>query len=169
MLSCQLTASLLFEKNPICFLFQQVHLVVQDNIGSGAYSFIRKRTTVDKDGKKKGIIYQSTEVVKKDGQVYETKRIISAREYNTSYRSRDLTRHIVIQERISFLYKLQSFTIHVYETPSPGLCILHAQVESSDDETPPVVDLPDFLDIDRLLEPEDESKYGSYALSVIRE
>lgn len=89
-----------------------------------------------------------------------------AREYNASYRSRDLSRHIVRQERISFLYKLQSFTIHVYQTPSTGTCILHAQVESTDDETP-VVELPDFLDIERRLKQDDESTYGSCALSVI--
>ena len=70
------------------------------------------------------------------------------------------------QERISFLYKLQSFTIHIYHTPSPGLCILHAQVENSDNEDPEV-DLPEFLKIDRLLGQNDESTYGSYALSVV--
>jgi len=144
----------------------QVYLVVQDNDGTGAYSFIRKRTTVSENGEKQGGIYQLTDVKKKDGEVFETKRIISAREYNASYRSRDLSRHIVKQERISFLYKLQSFTIHMYETPSPGLCILHAQVENSDNADP-VVDLPDFLNIDRLLGQKDESTYGSYALSVV--
>lgn len=40
-------------------------------------------------------------------------RIITAREYNTAYKSRDPSRHIIVQKRISFLYKLQSFTIHV--------------------------------------------------------
>ena len=146
-------------------ILYQVYLVVQDDVGSGVYSFIRKRTTVDEEGGKQGSIYQLTDVMKKDGEVFETKRIISAREYNTSYRSRDLSRHIVIQERISFLYKLQSFTIHIYDTPSSGLCILHAQVENNDNEDP-VVDLPDFLNIDRLLAQSDESTYGSYALSV---
>ena len=149
------------------FEVEKVYLVVQDDIDSGGYSFIRKRTTIDKDGERKGSIYQLTDVVRRDGQEFETKRIISAREYNSCYRSRDMSRHIVRQERISFLYKLQSFTIHVYKTPSPGLCILHAQVESSDNESS-VVDLPDFLHIDRQLEQNDESTYGSYALSVIR-
>ncbi len=102
----------------------------------------------------------------KDGEVFETKRIISAREYNASHRSRDLSRHIVRQERISFLYKLQSFTIHIYDTPSPGLCILHAQVENNDNADL-VVDLPDFLNIDRFLGQKDESTYGSYALSLV--
>jgi len=150
------------------FEVEKVYLVVQDNVGSGEYSFIRKRTTVDEDGGKQGSIYQLTDVMKKDGEVFETKRIISAREYNASYRSRDLSRHIVRQERISFLYKLQSFTIHVYDTPSPGLCILHAQVENSHNEDPEV-DLPDFLDIVRLLGQNDECIYGSYALSVVHD
>ena len=122
---------------------------------------------MSEDGEKQGSIYQLTDVTKKNGEVFETKRIISAREYNTSYRSRDLSRHIVRQERISFLYKLQSFTIHIYQTPSQGLCILHAQVENSDNEDPEV-DLPEFLKIDRLLGQDDESKFGSYALSVVR-
>jgi len=145
------------------FEVEKVYLVVQNNDDDGAYSFIRKRTT---NGEKKGSIYQLTDVIRRDGQEFETKRIISAREYNASYRSRDLSRHIVRQERISFLYKLQSFTIHVYQTPSTGTCILHAQVESTDDETP-VVELPDFLDIERRLKQDDESTYGSCALSVI--
>lgn len=121
---------------------------------------------MSEDGEKQGSVYQLTDVTKKNGEVFETKRIISAREYNTSYRSRDLSRHIVRQERISFLYKLQSFTIHIYQTPSTGLCILHAQVENSDNEDPEV-DLPEFLQIDRLLGKDDESKFGSYALSVV--
>jgi len=150
------------------FEVEKVYLIVQDGVGSGSYSFIRKRTKVDEDGEKQGSIYQLTDVMKRDGEVFETKRIISAREYNASFRSRDLSRHIVRQERISFLYKLQSFTIHSYDTPSPGLCILHAQVETNDNEDP-VVDLPDFLDIDRLLGQNDESTYGSYALSVVHD
>jgi len=123
---------------------------------------------VNEDGEKQGTIYQLTDVFSKDSEVFETKRIISAREYNTSYRSRDLSRHIVRQERISFLYKKQSFTIHMYDTPSAGLCTLHAQVENNADEEP-VVDLPEFLDIDRLLGRNDEDTYGSYALSVVRD
>ena len=143
-----------------------MYLVVQDDAENGAYSFIRKRATFDENGSKQGSTYQLTNVKKKDGEIFETKRIISPREYNTSFRSRDPSRHIVRQERISFLYKLQSFTIHVYNTPSPGLCILHAQVENSDNEDP-VVNLPNFLAVDRLLGKSDESKYGSYALSVV--
>lgn len=93
----------------------------------------------------------------------------SAREYSAAYKARDVSRHIVRQNRISFLYEQQSFTVHMYETPATGLCILHAQVESKTDEEPEVK-LPDFLDVERQLRgSEDEKKYGSYALSVIGE
>jgi len=139
---------------------------VQDDSDSGAYSFIRKRTTIGSDGEKQGSTYQLTDVSKKGGEVFETKRIISAREYNASYKSRDLSRYIVKQERISFLYKSQSFTIHIYNQPSPDLCILHAQVESKDNE-PPVVDLPKFLTVERPLGQSDESSHGAYSLSII--
>mmetsp|Transcript_16081 Transcript_16081/g.37075 ORF Transcript_16081/g.37075 Transcript_16081/m.37075 type:complete len:410 (+) Transcript_16081:55-1284(+) len=148
------------------FEVEKVYLIVQDDSDSGAYSFIRKRTTIGSDGEKQGSTYQLTDVSKKGGEVFETKRIISAREYNASYKSRDLSRYIVKQERISFLYKSQSFTIHIYNQPSPDLCILHAQVESKDNE-PPVVDLPKFLTVERPLGQSDESSHGAYSLSII--
>jgi hypothetical protein len=121
-----------------------------------------------KDRNRGGTVYQLTDVRPSGrGEMVEVKRIITAREYSASYKARDYTRHIVQQERISFLYEHQSFTVHIYKNPSRGLCILHAQVESSDDEEPNVK-LPDFLDVDkRLIGPEDEKQYGSYALSII--
>lgn len=121
-----------------------------------------------REGKRKGTVYQLTEVRRSGhGELVELKRIITAREYSASYKVRDLSRHIVRQERISFLYERQSFTVHIYKNPSPGLCILHAQVESTNGEEP-VVKLPEFLDVDRqLLGSDDEKRYGSYALSVI--
>lgn len=78
------------------------------------YSFIRKRITVDNKQNRRGEAYQLTTVQRNsEGALFEQKRIISSREYNTAYKSRDLSRHIIRQERISFLYKLQSFAIHV--------------------------------------------------------
>ena len=139
------------------------------SIDEEAYSFIRKRITVDKNNKRLGAVYQLTTVQRTpEGEVIEQKRIITAREYNTSYKSRDLSRHIIRQERISFLYKLQSFTIHIYENPSSdGLSILHAQVETSHGEELSV-DVPPFLDIVRRLQGSaDEQEYGAYSLSLI--
>jgi AAA domain len=73
----------------------------------------------------------TTETGQSDYDLIEQKRIITRREYDTAYsNSRDLTRHIVLQRRVSFLYAKQSFTIHTYKHPVPGLSILHAQVEA---------------------------------------
>eukprot|EP00934_Nitzschia_sp_Nitz4_P002213 Nitzschia sp. Nitz4//scaffold376_size14603//8852//10148//NITZ4_008921-RA/size14603-augustus-gene-0.17-mRNA-1//-1//CDS//3329549661//2213//frame0 len=152
------------------FEVEKVYLVNQDE-DEANYSFIRKRTTIDKMGNRRGEVYQLTNVQKtSDGEIVEHKRIITAREYSASYKSRDTSRHIILQERISFLYNLQSFTIHVFQTPqaSEGLCILHAQVECSPNEEPEVM-LPPFLEIDRRLQgPQDESDFGAYSLSIIR-
>lgn len=98
------------------FEVEKVYLVNQD-ADEEAYSFIRKRTTVDKKRNKRGTVYQITTVQRTtDGEVIEQKRIITAREYSAAYKSRDVSRHIIRQERISFLYQLQSFTIHVRST-----------------------------------------------------
>ena len=52
-------------------------------------------------------------------------------------------------------------------TPSPGLCILHAQVETKNGHDPEV-ELPPFLDVERQLQGEDdERKYGAYELSLM--
>ena len=90
---------------------------------------------------------------------------------SASYETRDLSRHIVKQRRISFLYAKQSFNVHVYEAPVEGLCILHAQVEATADGDEPTVNLPPFLDVERQLtdSEEDKKKYGAYSLSIIKE
>ena len=99
--------------------------------GQQNYSFVRKRSVVDTgSGTIVDSVYQSTNVTRtSDGEMIEQKRIITQREYATALFSRDPGRHIVRQRRVSFLYKLQSFTIHIYKQPAQGLSILHAQVE----------------------------------------
>ena len=179
------------------FEVEKVYLFNQGQ-DEDSYSFIRKRTTIDKKGNNRGSVYQlTTSQRSSSGEIIEQKRLITAREYATSYKSRDSSRHIILQQRISFLYKLQSFTVHVsiqqdgvflrrkidisgdssdtppqvYQTPkvAEGLCILHAQVESTEAEAPEV-ELPPFLDMERRLEgPKDECDYGAYSLSMIRE
>mmetsp|Transcript_22758 Transcript_22758/g.31863 ORF Transcript_22758/g.31863 Transcript_22758/m.31863 type:complete len:413 (-) Transcript_22758:1439-2677(-) len=134
------------------------------------YSFIRKRTSVDKDGRRGGSVCGLTTVQRTDdGKMMEIKRIISKREYNTMYRSRDLSRHIVRQQRISFLYNSQSFSIHAYEEPTSDVCILHAQVETVGGEHG-IVDLPPFLNVERELQPtkEDQDAYGAFGISRIK-
>ena len=78
------------------------------------YSFVRRRTSIGQDGSRLASVHGKTTVqITHNGHTLERKRIISAREYASSLRQRDLSRHVVKQQRISFLYKLQSFNIHV--------------------------------------------------------
>jgi len=133
------------------------------------YSFIRKRTSLDKSGNESGSVYGWTVVQKtRDGQTIEKKRIITKREYTSLFNNRDKSRYIVRQKRISFLWKLQSFNVHVFTEPSDDICILHAQVQSSPDNNDEV-DMPSFLDVDRLITDsvEDEA-YGAYQISLIK-
>lgn len=133
------------------------------------YSFIRKRTSLDKSGNESGSVYGWTVVQKtRDGQTIEKKRIITKREYLSLFNNRDKSRYIVRQKRISFLWNLQSFNVHVFKEPSDDICILHAQVQSSPDSNDKV-DMPSFLDVDRLITDsmEDEA-YGAYQISLIK-
>jgi len=141
------------------------------NASNENYSFIRRRTNVNhQTGKREGSVYQITTAQWTDqGELIEQKRIISYREYMAASWTRDQSRHVVQQRRISFLYNKQSFVVHIYESPAAGLCILHAQVEGNGD---PKVDLPPFLDVDRRLmdsdDNDDKDQYGAYNLSIIR-
>jgi len=152
------------------------------------YSFIRRRTNIDYEtGRLLGSTYQltlvhfSTNPDDRKKTSIEQKRIISRREYESAYLTRDHRRHIVRQKRVSFLYNKQSFVVHMYVQPAPGLCILHAQVEASAQESMTdldavlgkntiKVDLPPFLEVERRLKhtPEDEATYGAYNLSLLR-
>jgi predicted ATPase len=147
------------------------------------YSFIRKRTSIDAaTGAQRGTVYQLTTVqyipdaaTGEKLEMIEEKRIITSREYMSAYSSaRDPTRHIIKQQRISFLYKLQSFVIHCYSQPVSGLYILHAQVEGADStegdtRLKPQVDLPPYLDVDRRIEETDadNERYGAYNISLM--
>lgn len=132
-----------------------------------SYSFIRRRTNIDPEGRRLGSVYQSTVAQwTNDGELIEQKRIISEREYMSTSATRDTSRHVVRQRRISFLYNKQSFVVHIFQSPKQGLCILHAQVEASG-KAEPEVDLPPFLEVDRRLQDTDEDteNYGAYSLS----
>ncbi len=134
------------------------------------YSFIRKRTTLNKEGEASGSVYGLTIVQKtKDGQTIEKKRIITRREYSSLFNNRDKSRHVVRQQRISFLWNIQSFNVHVYQEPVSDVCILHAQVKSTPDT--PVnegeVEIPPFLDVDRRISnSEEDAKFGAYNISL---
>ncbi len=136
------------------------------------YTFIRKRSTLDGDGETSGSVYGWTGVQKtREGQTIERKRIITKREYNSLFANRDKSWHIVRQQRISFLWNIQSFVVHVYQEPVADICILHAQVQcpNSDGEAcDEEVSIPPFLEVEKLLtdSEEDERQYGAYHISL---
>jgi AAA domain len=136
------------------------------------YSFIRRRTNIDSTtGLRLGSVYQHTAAhYAGDDELIEQKRIISEREYAAARQTADPCRHVVRQRRISFLYDKQSFAVHRYLIPVPGLCILQAQVEAlSSTSRKPEVNLPPFLVVERrILDTEEENeKFGAYSLSIM--
>jgi predicted ATPase len=156
------------------FDVEKVYLY-EEEIGSKhfsqEYSFIRKRTTINPDGKASGSVFGWTTVQKThEGQIIEKKRIITKREYSSLFNNRDKSRHVVRQKRISFLWNIQSFTIHIYKEPVSHICILHAQVQTSKDSSNSVeeVAIPPFLDVDKklLTHSEDDDEYGAYHISL---
>lgn len=156
------------------FDVEKVYLY-EEEIGSKhfsqEYSFIRKRTTINPDGKASGSVFGWTTVQKThEGQIIEKKRIITKREYSSLFNNRDKSRHVVRQKRISFLWNIQSFTIHIYKEPVSHICILHAQVQTSKDSSDNVeeVAIPPFLDVDKklLTHSEDDDEYGAYHISL---
>lgn len=69
---------------------------------------------------------------------------------------------MIKQQRMCFLYKNQSFQIHVYKEPASiaGLTILHVQASGEDED----ISIPDFLKIEKELTTNDES-YSAYNVS----
>jgi predicted ATPase len=145
--------------------FEVEKVYVQQTGQKYDYAFVRRRSNVDADNNLLGSVYQLTTVQRFEEEVIEQKRIISQREYAAFYMTRCPERHVVRQKRISFIYKQQSFVIHIYEEPVSDICILHAQVEASKEK----VDLPPFIDVNRILlnSKPDEEKYGAFSLSLI--
>lgn len=141
----------------------------EDNDFAEEYSFIRKRTHLSRDGRKLGSSFGLTTVHITHSQKHiEVKRIITQREYNTAFKNRDTSRHVVKQKRISFIWNMQSFNIHLYQEPLnvENLCIVQVQQQSGSGEESQVK-MPDFLNISRKLEDckEDNEKYGAFNIS----
>merc|ERR1712154_66298 len=106
------------------------------------------------------------------GKQVEVKRIITQREYNTAYKNRDMSRHVVKQKRISFIWNMQSFNIHIYMEPThvENLCLVHVQTSGDvdKDSDASLVDMPDFLDVQRKLVDceEDKKRFGAFSISL---
>ena len=152
-----------------------------DNEFIEEYSFIRKRTHLSRDGRQLGSSYGLTTVnITKSGKHIEVKRIITKREYNAAYKNRDVNRHVVKQKRISFIWDMQSFNVHIYREPMDveHLCLVHVQQHQSsekkdandgEDASEEVhVHMPKFLNVERKLVEgkEDNQKYGAFSISL---
>jgi len=62
---------------------------------------------------------------------------------------------------------MQSFNVHIYKQPADGLCILHCQVMANAEDEEVKVDLPPFLDVERILKSkEDIKEYGAQKISI---
>ncbi len=101
------------------------------------------------------------------------KRIITGREYKAAYKTRDEKRHIVSERRIAFIWKMQSFNIHIFKEPVKDLFICHAQTAIGSDtngELGSSISMPPFLDVERRIEDkkEDKEKYGTFNISLIK-
>jgi len=139
------------------FNVEKVYLYEDASLNSTLreYSFVRKRTHQNGLGSTYGIT--TVKISSESSQKIELKRIITKREYFAALRNRDISRYIIRQKRISFLWQMQSFNIHVYQQPVGDLCILHAQSDTTD------VDLPPFLDVEKPLK---SNEYCSYFISL---
>mmetsp|Transcript_7644 Transcript_7644/g.14428 ORF Transcript_7644/g.14428 Transcript_7644/m.14428 type:complete len:471 (+) Transcript_7644:172-1584(+) len=150
------------------------------------YSFIRKRTHMSQNGQALGTTYGLTTVhTTHSGKKIEVKRIITQREYNAAYKTRDVNRHVVRQQRISFIWNMQSFNVHIYMEPAhvENLCIVHVQQpqklanlakESKEqdnmvDNGNDLADMPSFLKVDRKLgsDKQDDTLYSAFSISLL--
>lgn len=151
------------------------------------YSFIRKRTHLSRDGRALGTTYGLTTVhTTHSGKQIEVKRIITQREYYAAYKTRDMNRHVVKQKRISFIWNMQSFNVHIYMEPVhvENLCIVHVQQQqimsnsgeneannsNQDDFSHAIatIEMPSFLKVDRKLlsGKQDDKLYSAFSISL---
>ncbi|KAJ0404298.1 hypothetical protein P43SY_003211 [Pythium insidiosum] len=142
------------------FEVEKVYLTPESADTSKDYSFVRCRSQF-------GIPAYGMTTVRylQTGDSVHLKRVLSAREYAYAVRHRsDPDRFVIKQQRICFLYKNQSFQIHVYKEPPSmvGLSILHVQASTGANKE---LEIPSFLEIERELQEQDES-YSAYNVSL---
>ncbi|EQC33487.1 hypothetical protein SDRG_08996 [Saprolegnia diclina VS20] len=143
------------------FEVEKVYLMPHPSDGPDDYVFVRCRTQY-------GIpVYGMTTVrtIAGTGEPVHLKRVLSAREYTYAVRHRaDPSRRIIKQKRICFLWKNQSFNIHIYKEPielaSQGIVHIQASIEST-----ATVMMPGFLDTDEEMD-ESHPLYTGYHVSL---
>lgn len=145
------------------FEVEKVYLTPEMAGTSKDYSFVRCRSQY-------GIPAYGMTTVRylQTGDNVHLKRVLTPREYAYAVRHRnDPTRFVIKQQRMCFLYKNQSFQIHVYKEPPSmaGLAILHVQASSGLDNEAQRLEIPAFLEIEKELSESDE-EYSAYNVSL---
>jgi predicted ATPase len=137
--------------------------------GHESYSFVRRRGPA---GSTKAV-FQQTTVLLSSGQRIETKRILTSRDYGYAVAQRaDPTRHVVVQRRLTFIWRDQSFQIHQYTSPHhvAGLAVLHCNAiehaAGADSKGAAKLELPPFLDVGAKLE--DDGPKSAFMISLKR-
>mmetsp|Transcript_28248 Transcript_28248/g.36506 ORF Transcript_28248/g.36506 Transcript_28248/m.36506 type:complete len:539 (+) Transcript_28248:79-1695(+) len=119
------------------------------------YSFVRKR-------KQNGLsVYQLT-IVKRgnDGKRTEVKRMVTEREFKSLVAlDADPDRLRLKQKRYSFLWKTQSFQVHVFTHPIDNIAVLHCQAETDEIVIPPFLSVKETID-------DDDSMYSGWQVSL---
>ncbi|CAH0493190.1 unnamed protein product [Peronospora farinosa] len=134
------------------FEVEKVYLKPEAAKTSKDYSFVRCRSQY-------GIPAYGMTTVRylNTGDAVHLKRVLSAREYSYAVRHRrDPARNVIKQQRMCFLYKNQSFQIHVYKEPVEvaALTVLHVQASCENDQD---IVMPSFLSIEKELPGSDET------------
>ena len=156
---------MLKSRGVVCQTFSIEKVYLMSGVGassspaSGSYSFVRRRSLNNVPSYGRTTVTPSS---KKGHRPVELKRIITPREYASLIESfADPTRHVVVQERVSFIWRGKTCQIHCYVRPRPGLAILHVQGVGG------VEGLEDVLGRWReLVGEEDEAEYGAKAVSL---
>ena len=100
----------------------------------------------------------------------ELKRIINEREYNALARLPDPSRHVIMQQRISFIWAKRYYCVVRYDAPTKakGITVLYVQLRGDGDEqmeTSAIV--PPFLNEGGTAKDVTQDKgYSSHTLSL---
>lgn len=114
----------------------------------------------------------------RDGKIYEESRIISEDEFRClKTREASPFHHVVLQRRIAFLYRDQSYEIKINKDPCPGVAVIYCQQREgkwhpSAPDTPSLIEpqtfagleFPGFLKIAR----EISDDFSTYMFTMAR-
>ena len=153
------------------FEIEKVYPMQASENDKQGYTFVRKRTKLrmDRDTEQQVVAQNSygftrVRIEEATGEKIEVKRILTGREYSQFCENKDPTRYVVIQHRISFIYKESTCYICKYLSPETvkGLEILYVQSSHGTDSDE--LHLPEWIDVNK--EITGEMEYSSYKISL---